>query len=178
MIMQAMKTQCKETNLCGVCLHFLCIVTIDHHRILNDKPCVERRHRLKVKSSVFFFTKLNFVLFAQCIIFCRTNRAHWRSVIDSQLFMIKNKPTNSQRSKMTYLEDNFAISPDFLHFPTFSYIKSSSFYRRGNFFFGSSHCSWEHLANYSPPFWVNLEFPHVKRVSFLFVCFVLFKFLN
>ena len=107
--MQAMKRQCKETNLCGVCLHFLCIVTIDHHRILNDKPCVERRHWLKVKLW-FFFSKLNCVLFAQCIIFCRTNRAHWRSVIDSQLFMIKNKPRNSQRSKMTYLEDNFAIS--------------------------------------------------------------------
>ena len=120
----------------------------------------------RLKYCFFFFTKLNCVLFAQCIIFCRTNRAHWRSVIDSQ------------RSKMTYLEDNFAISPDFLHFPTFSYIKSSSFYRRGNFFFGSSHCSWDHLANYSPPFWVNLEFPHVKRVSFLFVCFVLFKFFN
>ena len=129
MIMQAMKRQCKETNLCGVCLHFLCIVKIDHHRILIDKPCVERRHWLKVKLW-FFFSKLNCVLFAQCIIFCRTNRAHWRSVIDSQLFMIKNKPTNSQRSKMTYLEDNFAISPDFLHFPTFSYIKGSSFYRR------------------------------------------------
>ena len=64
----------------------------------------------------FFFSKLNCVLFAQCIIFCRTNRAHWRSVIDSQLFMIKNKPTNSQRRKVTYLEHNFAFSPD-LHFP-------------------------------------------------------------
>ena len=173
MIMQAMKRQCKETNLCGVCLHFLCIVTIDHHRILNDKPCVERRHWLKVKLW-FFFSKLNCVLFAQCIIFCRTNRAHWRSVIDSQLLMIKNKPTNSQRSKMTYLEDNFAISPDFLHFPTLKVLHSTE----GNFLFGSSHCSWDHLANYSPPFWVNLEFPHVERVSFLFVCFVLFKFLN
>ena len=171
MIMQAMKTQCKETNLCGVCLHFLCIVTIDHHRILNDKPCVERRHWLKVKLW-FFFSKLNCVLFAQCIIFCRTNRAHWRSVIDLQLFMIKNKPRNSQRSKMTYLEDNFAISPDFLHFPTLKVLSE------GNFLFGSSHCSWDHLANYSPPFWVNLEFPHAERVSFLFVCFVLFKFLN
>ena len=147
MIMQAMKTQCKETNLCGVCLHFLCIVTIDHHRILNDKPCVERRHWLKVKLW-FFFSKLNCVLFAQCIIFCRTNRAHGRSVIDSQLLMIKNKSTNSQRSKMTYVEHNFAISPDFLHYPTFSYIKIVHS-TEGNFLFGSSHCSWDHVANYA-----------------------------
>ena len=122
----------------------------------------------------FLFSKINCVLLAQCIIFCRTNRAHWRSVIDSQLFMIKNKPTNSKRSKMTYLEDNFAISPDFLHFPTVKVLHSTE----GNFLFASSHCSWDHLANYSPPFWVNLEFPHAERVSFLFVCFVLFKFLN
>ena len=94
---------------------------------LNDKPCVERRHWLKVKLW-FFFSKLNCVLFAQCIIFCRTNRAHWRSVIDSQLLMIKNKPTNSQRSTMTYVEHNFAISPDFLHFPRLHW--NCSFHRR------------------------------------------------
>ena len=97
----------------------------------------------------FFFIKLNCVLFAQCIIFCRTNRAHWRSVIDSQLFMIKNKPTNSQRSKMTYLEDNFAISPDFLHFPTLKVLHSTE----GNFLFGSSHCSWDHLVFISLRSW-------------------------
>ena len=119
----------------------------------------------------FFFSKLNCVLFAQCIIFCRTNRAHWRSVIDSQLFMIKNKPRNSQRSTMTYLEDYFAISPDFLHFPTLKVLYSTE----GNFLFGSSHCSWDHLANYSPPFWVNLDLNlSSRREGFLFVCLFCF----
>ena len=146
MIMQAMKTHCWETKLWGICLHFLRIVTVNHHRILNNKPYVVRRRWLKVKLS--FFIKLNCVLFAQCIIFCRTNRAHGRSVIDSQLLMIKNKPTNSQRSTMTYVEHNFAVSPDFLHFHTFSYIKVVHSIE-GNFLFCSSRCSWDHVANYS-----------------------------
>ena len=87
------------------------------------------------------------MLFAQYIIFRRTNRAHWRSVIDSQLLMIKNKPTNSQRSKMTYVERNFAISLDCLHFPTFSFFKIVHS-TEGNFLFGLSSCSWDHVANY------------------------------
>ena len=146
MIMQAMKTHCWETKLWGICLHFLRIVTVNHHRILNNKPYVARRRWLKVKLS--FFIKLNCVLFAQCIIFCRSNRAHGRSVIDSQLLMIKNKPTNSQRSTMTYVEHNFAISPDLHHFHTFSYIKIVHSIE-GNFLFCSSRCSWDHVANYS-----------------------------
>ena len=146
MIMQAMKTHRWETKLWGICLHFLRIVTVNHHRILNNKPYVARRRWLKVKLS--FFIKLNCVLFAQCIIFCRTNRAHGRSFIDSQLLMIKNKPTNSQRSTMTYVEHNFAVSRDFLHFHTFSYIKIVHSIE-GNFLFCSSRCSWDHVANYS-----------------------------
>ena len=102
---------------------------------------------IDLKLNYHSFIKLNCMLFAQCIIFRRTNRVHWRSVIDSQLFMIKNKPTNSQRSKMTYVERNFAISLDCLHFPTFSFFKIVHS-TEGNFLFGLSSCSWDHVANY------------------------------
>ena len=147
MIVVAMKTHCWETNLWGICLHFLFAVTVNHLRILNNKPYVTRRHWLKVKLS-FFLIKLNCVLFVQCIIFCRINRTHWRSVIDSQLLVIKNKPTNSQRSRMTCIEHNFAISPYFLHFPTFSYIKILHS-TEGNFLFGSSpYCETTRLISY------------------------------
>ena len=138
MIMQAIKTQCKDINLWGICLHFLCIVTINHRRILNNKLWPQEAIDLK----------LNYHFFYSCIIFRRTNRAHWRSVIDSQLLMIKNKPSNSQGSKMTYIEHNFVFSSVFLHFPRFSYIKIVHS-TEGNFIFGSSHCSWDHVANYS-----------------------------
>ena len=145
MIMQAMKTHCWETKLWGICLHFLRIVTVNHHRILNNKPYVARRRWLKVKLS-FFFTKLNCVLFAQCIIFCRTNRAHWRSVIDSQLLTIKNKPSNSQGSKW-HTKNIISQFPQ-ISFTFLDYIKIVHS-TEGNFLFGSSHCSWDHLANYS-----------------------------
>ena len=91
------------------------------------KPCVPRRHWLKAKLS-FFLLNLIACYLPSALFFCRTNRAHWRSVIDSQLLTIKNKPSNSQGSKMTYKEHNFAISPDFLHFPRLHW--NCSFHRR------------------------------------------------
>ena len=124
-----------------------------------------------LKLNYHFFITLKCVLFAQCIIFCRTNRAHGRSVIDSQLLMIKNKPTNSQRSTMTYVEHNFAISPDFLHFHTFSYIKIVHSIE-GNFLFCSSRCSWDHVANYSLKWVLKYGAPTLRlarkyKISFL-----------
>ena len=69
-----------------------------------------------------------------------SNSLNFARKIDSQLLMIKNKPKNSQRSKMTYLERNFAISLDCLHFPTFSFFKIVHS-TEGNFLFGLSSCS-------------------------------------
>ena len=101
-----------------------------------------------LKLNYHFFITLKCVLFAQCIIFCRTNRAHGRSFIDSQLLMIENKPTNNTKNTMRYIEHNFEISPDFLHFHKFSYIKTVHSIE-GNFLFCSSRCSGDNVANYS-----------------------------
>ena len=122
MIMEAMKTQGREANLWGICLHFLFTVTINRHRILNNKTCVTRRHWLKVKLS--FFIKLNSVLFAQCIII-------FFELIDpteglSLTHSCSCSRTTSQRSRITYIEHNFVISHIsfiFLHY-------HSSFHRR------------------------------------------------
>ena len=113
MIMEAMKTRGREANLWGICLHFLFTVTINRHRILNNKTCVTRRHWLKVKLS--FFIKLNCVLFAQCIIslFEKIDPTEGLSLTQS----CSCSRTTSQRSRMKYIEHNF---PYFLHFPTLS----------------------------------------------------------
>ena len=137
-----------ETNLWGICLHFLCAVTIKNLRILNNKPYVTRRHWLKVKLSFFFWSNLIACYLYSALFFVELIEPNERSVIDSQLLVIKNKPTNSQRSRMTCIEHNFAISPYFLHFPTFSYIKILHS-TEGNFLFGSSpYCETTLLISY------------------------------
>ena len=145
MIMQAMKTHCWETKLWGICLHFLRIVTVNHHRILNNKPYVARRRWLKVKLSFFLLNLIACYLHSALFFVELIEPTEGLSLIHS----CSRSRTNRQIHKEVKWHTKNIISqfPQ-ISFTFLDYIKIVHS-TEGNFLFGSSHCSWDHLANYS-----------------------------